>query len=177
MNCSKLGCTFPFVTALKKPGLVCSKCKVLQILKTCANLPEGHEIWTCLRCETISKNTRRTSIQPRTSLSGSQPSSSLPGQTISHRKVSQAPTNTNTIQVLMSEFNELKNINKQRLSKLSLITDVMTMVNELRDEVNQLKITNKHMHAENTALKEDLRHFKIVNTTMTPAPMPTILYF
>ena len=72
----------------------------------------------------------------------------------------------------MNEFNDLKNVNKQMLSKLSLIADVITMVHELRDEVHQLKITNKHLHAENTALKEDLSTFKNVNTTMTPAPMP-----
>ena len=145
------------ITKVQRKGLKCIRCPAW-IHHSCAALPTGHEIWTCLKCKRKSSSTsNRDSLNSRVSLGTGTSSSS------STKLVSTSDSISNL--QLMNEMKEMKNLT------LALIDRVSAMEGSHHQEMRLIRMENVGLLQEVNDLKEHLLKLNMKSKITTePAP-------
>lgn len=118
---------------MKRKGVKCTKCKTA-IHVSCARLPAGHEIWTCIKCKRQSAGAR-PSMDRRVSILPAGPSRTMssPAVSVNDR--------------MMKEFSELK-------LTLASLADRITAMNECHQvELRAIQQVNRELREEIVVLK------------------------
>lgn len=130
------------ITKKVRPGVKCVRCTIW-IHRSCAQLPDGHQIWTCSKCK-----------QARNSLMNRRRSSILStGNVASSSSSSQSDVGN-----MVKEVENLKSTNTRILEMLNTLNDKMQMLEECKVEIAQLKGMNQRLITENQKLKDEIRN-------------------
>lgn len=128
------------ITAVKRPGFSCTKCKKT-IHRKCTKMLPGFEIWTCDECKK-KKNNHRSSL---TLTSLFQPLSASGGE---------GSGNNNNLE---KEMEEIKRSNSLILDCLSSIGKKLQLLGDYREENVCLKTENRRLKVEIDQLRRELR--------------------
>lgn len=143
------------ITKIQRKGLKCIKCPVW-IHQSCAALPMGHEIWTCIKCKRQSSSTsNRSSLNSRVSTGTGSSSSSV-------NLVSTSNSVTNL--QLMNEIKEIKSLTAALIDRMSALEGSHCQ------EMRLVRLENFELLKEIRDLKEHL----FVKSTSDTEPVPMV---